>query len=800
MKNEQLQPSENLAKHFAPYREEAPLVSAPEIEKLLAGSATLNDHPPTPSLKRSGSLFNTRRIFMTLSGLAGIAAISYLAFFSQGNNGTTATNGPNATQKSYVTHPSHTTSNTTELSQLATPASTSAKHTQLLRQTDNPDGPWSAGNDQFYADLSREELAKLGIATFGDTVRCYNINKMNNQEAWTLTAHSCGGSQGTPPEGMNIPKFFPILATMRNGHSAAFRIEDSTMREWGMIGDNQMEEQFRNWLLSSGTPGYHLMGYTTSSYNTASCKDCPGTEYDTVKIIIVKDLPQPLLWPLQDPIVSAIPNSAIKKIVELGHYYEGTAEKPNFAWPEWPLNLTVKVDTMTVNDLVAEMDSEQNSSSVNHVRSIMARLNDLVPVIVRPRGGSGAPDSNDFIFWYEPSDELFDALPAAQASIIRAKLNEPPHCISMRNEVLKIAEITYCVAEPQDVQVVVRDLTGKILIIMEQLATAGDNVLRFPTETLPSGMYVVTVRDNDSTERSQRLWVENAHPKLSRDVQFDRNSPHAPDQLIFNLTHEPRSAIDREMEKNHPGLLNIPSLELNAESLAKLGIESDEKLAAWYIQDEKPNVVNYVGFMRNGNGIRFNALRNEDVTTVTVANFGPAFVTNGLGFCLGSPSFDTTEAAKAYATIDKLIPILMRENSSRDSITSRDIIFWYKPTPEFLAALPDSERAVAQMMASGTSNSSASVTDIHGAIQQAVSFPNPSKGKFSVQLTLGDARTLTFTLRNLLGQQAAPPVQSRMDGTGEQSLDFSAVPEGVYLLDISSDQGERYIERVVIAH
>ncbi len=44
MKNEPLQPSENLAKHFAPYREEAPLVSTPEIEKLLAGSA-IADHP-----------------------------------------------------------------------------------------------------------------------------------------------------------------------------------------------------------------------------------------------------------------------------------------------------------------------------------------------------------------------------------------------------------------------------------------------------------------------------------------------------------------------------------------------------------------------------------------------------------------------------------------------------------------------------------------------------------------------------------------------------------------------------------
>ena len=87
--------------------------------------------------------------------------------------------------------------------------------------------------------------------------------------------------------------------------------------------------------------------------------------------------------------------------------------------------------------------------------------------------------------------------------------------------------------------------------------------------------------------------------------------------------------------------------------------------------------------------------------------------------------------------MDQLIPILLRADNTSDSVGARDLIFWYKPTPEFLALLPDSARAVAQTMANGTNNAAASVTDVHGAIQQAIPFPNPSKGSFPVQLTLG---------------------------------------------------------------
>ena len=48
---------------------------------------------------------------------------------------------------------------------------------------------------------------------------------------------------------------------------------------------------------------------------------------------------------------------------------------------------------------------------MEHLHSIVSRLNELVPVIVRMTPGRGEPTKQDFILWYEPSNELFLADP-----------------------------------------------------------------------------------------------------------------------------------------------------------------------------------------------------------------------------------------------------------------------------------------------------------------------------------------------------------------------------------------------------
>ncbi len=751
MKNEKLQPSEALAKVFSPRREEAPLLSTPEIEKLLAERAML----PNPSH------INVRKIIMTLSGITGLGLAAYFAFFSASHG----TNGTSRTDQSHAPHSSHFAPANHELSQPAKPATVPTNNVSQLRAKPSTRGPWSAGNDQIYADLTREELARLGLVVKGDTVIAYKLPPNDTVESMELTRHSIGGgnTRRILPPGLHAPNFYPVLMTFGSGHGVAYVIEENgRTKEWGMVGDDSMNMLVRSWLESPGAPGYIPVWWTTRSIRP--CDTCQ--EIDKMTLKVGKNFAKPI-FPFYVPRMNGFTESTKDAITQLANYYCGKANKPIFQWPK---NLFINADTVTAQNLLDEMDSEENTSSMIHLRSVMAHLNELVPIIVRMKSGTGAPGPNDFIFWYEPSDPLFNALPPVQAAVFRAKLNEPPHCLTAPNAVLTNAEVTYCVAAPQVVHITVSDLTGKPHISWDEGAVAGDNVSKFSTATLASGMYLVTVKSADGTERTRRIWVENAHPKGEQE----------------NNVQTPLPAIEHSLAQNS-------YLEIDSVALAGIGVESNSLLAAYYQVSSKPNIVDYTGVLRSWGAV-LNTLDRSAVSGVAVPNFGPALVTDGLG----RKRVSTTDSNGNALAADSLIPILLRDNAF-DSIGATALIFWYAPTPEFLAALPDSARAIAEAMINGSGNGNQSVAAIHGAIQQAIAYPNPSRGRFSVRLTLNGSRTLTFTLRNLLGQQVEPPTEAHLNGESDQQLDFTSAAEGVYLLDITSDRGERYLQRIVIA-
>ncbi|HZK76186.1 MAG TPA: T9SS type A sorting domain-containing protein [Candidatus Kapabacteria bacterium] len=508
MKNEKLQSSEASTKQFAPYREEAPMLSAPEIEKLLAERDMLpNNHPPTPSFFRRGSKINLRRIIMTLSGITGLGIAAYFAFFSNPPQGT---NGTNTTDQSHSIHSSQLA--TTHLSQPAVAVAAPEKASRQPVAKAATRGPWSAGNDQIYADLSPEELARLGIVVNGDTVTAFKLPPNDTLESMQLTGQSIGGKPiAMLPPGVHAPHFFPMLMTFASGHGAAYIVEEDSngkrTKEWGMIGDNEVTKQFSSWLQQQGTPGYDALGFT----RVIARKENDGTRHDTLWLSIGKNFPKPRFFPLTPPGIDGYSDTILRSLVELAKYYDGSAS--SMPAVQWPQSLVIHVDTITPQQMLAELDSSENSSTVQRLHSIMSRLNELVPVVVRPHGGSGAPDSSDFIFWYEPSDEFFAALPPAQASAFRKKLAEPPHCMNAPEAVTTEAEVTYCVSEKQQVNVQVFDLMGHIVKSETQHAEAGDNIAKINTETLPSGMYIILVQDNDGGERTRRIWVQNANPK-----------------------------------------------------------------------------------------------------------------------------------------------------------------------------------------------------------------------------------------------------------------------------------------------
>lgn len=505
MKNKEPQPSEALTKHFAPYREETPLLSAPEIEKLLARRDMLpNNHPPPPALERRGSLFNIRRIIMTLSGITGLGLAAYFAFFAHGNQAMNGAKGTNATIKSLKPLSSLVTADTTRVASAALPP----KSNPRLRTTLATRGPWSAGNDQIYADLTPEELTRLGIVVSGDTVIAYKLPPNDTIESMELTKNSIGGgnTRKNLPEGIHAPKFYPVLMTFGDGHGVAYVVEENgRTKEWGMVGDGSGNNVIRDWLKSPGTEGYLPVWWKTISIRP--CDTCE--EIDKMTLEVGKNFPKPI-FPFSVPHMNGFSDSTKLALTQLADYYCGKGARPTFNWPK---NLFIKADTITTQEMLDTMNSEENTTGMKHLRSMMANLNELVPIIIRSHGGTGAPRPNDFIFWYEPSQELFNALPPAQAEAFRHKLAESPQCMNAPEAVTTLAEVTYCVSEPQQVNVRVFDLMGHIILSETQHAEAGDNIAKINTEKLPSGMYIILVQDNDGGQRTRRIWVQNTIPK-----------------------------------------------------------------------------------------------------------------------------------------------------------------------------------------------------------------------------------------------------------------------------------------------
>jgi len=524
--NEELQHSEQLASHFTPYRDEAPLVSTQDIEKLLANHSSL----PNRSHK------TVRRLLMTLTGIAGLAVIGYLSLF----------NGTNGAHRAHpILQVAERTSEQHDQSAIALLDTTPKKQKQNVSSPIKPKevGRWVAPGNIQYVELSEDQLLRLGIQLLGgDTIKYYDVlnvpvrpldSKAGEGER-TTELRIVHGEDEKPlpneehyqqmmmtgnlkslrnieksviPPGLRAPQFFPVLITSGDGQSGSYRYHDGDESGFGSMGKEDEIERWREWLSKPAVPGYHTIGFWTTAVSTTTCEGCQPIEFDTITIRVGKDVPaRP--FPNGGPRLNSFTPEHEKAFGQLEHYYEGTAMPPSI---EWPKNVTIKADTVTADDILKEKENEENSSVLRHARAIFRRIGELVPVIVRKNGEKGKPGRADNIFWYEPSEELFRALPAVQARPFRQAPVEP-HCMNAPAAVISSAEVTYCVSEAQEVIVSVIDLTGHVAMSTTQHAESGDNIAKISTASLPSGMYLVVVQDKEGSQRTRRIWVQNAHP------------------------------------------------------------------------------------------------------------------------------------------------------------------------------------------------------------------------------------------------------------------------------------------------
>jgi hypothetical protein len=831
-----LHTSDRLAPFVAKYRDEPPLVSAPELADMLARRDPLRYRPS-----------KTKKSIMTLAGLSALSFILYQLF---GGAPQPIAQHPRAEALSGTLHPHHHAV-AAALSQLTRDEHKAEEHrtsSSLLAPNNDDRPPFAAPGDQIFADLTPSQLARLGIIVMGDTIAQYNLNRKGDATMMKLTVHSFEGEERSDvPKGITVSNLSPVIMTQADGHGAAFHREDSLGGfTWGMTGDDQKHrEEALKYIKRDNSHGFHLLGFNVVVFDSKSDILHPSAP-KSVSIEIGQDIGSLPFHEVRKP-SWGMPDSLFNSLKEYADYYMGKIPKPYSNIPGY----SVRADTLTMMEIVERYDQEDNAKNKPMIREVLSRLNELIPVLVRLDSKSGKPSPKDYIFWYEPSEDLFNALPPAQASLFRHSAS-PDHCLTAPNSVSNDATITYCSSEAQPVSAIVRDLTGHIIRIVLADAHLGDNTLTIPTEVLASGMYIVTIRTKNSPERSRRIWVENhaplPFPLPERGPEsvtsyedhtsiFTFPADCTPDQAALFVARESQivssyadwgkklpagrsnaitrgnrsykierdAGLDSAMSDLNSDFTKIASsvayikglhvsagldyIELDHKDESRLGLESNDSLVKFFVGDTSTYVA--LGVMRSwgvqtGDYIQpFKPGHSPHI----VRDLTPSFVTDGIGrkrLIVTTSSDDST--------INSLVPVLFRAPMPADTLGARDIIFWYKPTPTFLAALPDSIREII------TGSHSQVRSQTPSALRSVRVYPNPSRGDFALDLTFDTPRKLSVIVRNLIGQERARMLLSVPSGTSSERISFNTLEDGIYILELTSDAAETSFERIVIEH
>ncbi|MEP7217481.1 MAG: T9SS type A sorting domain-containing protein [Bacteroidota bacterium] len=178
-------------------------------------------------------------------------------------------------------------------------------------------------------------------------------------------------------------------------------------------------------------------------------------------------------------------------------------------------------------------------------------------------------------------------------------------------------------------------------------------------------------------------------------------------------------------------------------------------------------------------------------------------------------------------SVNTLMPIIVRTGhpyTKADSLNGRwrpDCILWIRPTPELLADLPEpirtkieKELIAAHKLDDSTLHAIAAVPSVtgeqpyldilrttSGAILNTALFPNPARDRATLHYRLAQSRTISVTLHDIRGAKIRQLIAEHPVGEGEESIDIDlgTLPAGVYLISISSNKGERAIQRLVVA-
>jgi hypothetical protein len=184
---------------------------------------------------------------------------------------------------------------------------------------------------------------------------------------------------------------------------------------------------------------------------------------------------------------------------------------------------------------------------------------------------------------------------------------------------------------------------------------------------------------------------------------------------------------------------------------------------------------------------------------------------------MGNPS-------EKYPLISKLIPVYVYfkriNKATGEERKMADVTFWYRPSLEFIAALPERYRIPLETelkILKGIEQKEITPEDAceiikgeptffdlcrtgSGTISELAVFPNPVEADSKCRFVLGEARKVQITLHTTDGRLLKDISPSGEMKAGEQQipLNMAGVKGGAYLLAVTSHYGEQAVYRIIV--
>ncbi len=165
------------------------------------------------------------------------------------------------------------------------------------------------------------------------------------------------------------------------------------------------------------------------------------------------------------------------------------------------------------------------------------------------------------------------------------------------------------------------------------------------------------------------------------------------------------------------------------------------------------------------------------------------------------------------AKIAGFVPILVRSgdvnlpDDKAKNLWRADIIIWFEPTEKLFNALParisDDLRNEYQSVFVKNESSSCkyfeTCKNIPGAIETFQVYPNPTEDQMSIEFSLKESRILSASLYQINGEEVKSifKAQAFEKGSSKHEIHINDLPEGIYLLIVTSNNGDVISKRVI---